>query len=115
MPEITFITILNNLGFDNYNEKLFGKVLTDYISDDNEGLDLEIKNILEDCLKKFNEVNVCEFTINSLGIIGVIENHFNSESDREIFDLYIDEINKKFYFCNREINFENESQSESDN
>ncbi len=55
---MTFITFIYKI--DNNPKTYYGKYAFDYISDDHEGLDIEIKSILIDGLNKFKKQT--EFT-----------------------------------------------------
>jgi hypothetical protein len=122
MPEISFICVIYHLGEDNYQEKYFGKILLDYLSDKQgpdpyyeNDLDILVKYNLKKCLKQFNKKFRTQLKLEKVGILGLIKNYFTSENDKEIFDVYIDNINKKFYYFANEIDTNIEcSDDESD-
>ena len=80
MPTICFMYKMND------NPKIhYGKYVVDYISDDHEGLDVEIISILE---KKYNTPSII-FTV---GIISCSTNfnsiNYSTEKEYTFFDFY---------------------------
>lgn len=103
MVEISFIFITLD------GKKKFGKYVCDYLSDDHEGLDNEIKYSVVNCwnlylksigLKEVNNINNIK-----IGVIGVINNGFCSEEEILVFDMYIkcDSFNVKYYVDGKEL------------
>ena len=83
---ITFIFKLNNRTF-------YGKYYTDYISDDHEGLDKEIKPYLLKGINEFQNLKLSQKVENvHIGIISVSDHNYISihSTDEEIkcFDFY---------------------------
>jgi hypothetical protein len=95
MYEISFIFKINQGPIEH------GKIIVDYLSDDHEGIDNEIKDFVCDVLseyrsnKKLSSIQKLE-----LGVLGIIKD-WCSENEKNIFSVYIDRINKKYY-CNGE-------------
>ena len=86
---ITFIFKLPNKP----DQTLYGKYYTDYISDDHEGLDKEIKPYLLKGINKFQKLNLSPEVKNvHIGIISVSDHNYISihSTDEEIkcFDFY---------------------------
>lgn len=114
MPEISFICIIYNLGEDNYRERLFGKMLIEYLRDDEEDIDVLVKSELKRCLKLFDKQYKSELRLDGIGILGILKDYYTSINDREIFDVFIDKINNKFCCYNREIVISNKDITVSD-
>ncbi len=92
-----FITFIYKVGKN--NKTYYGKYCVDYVSDDHEGLDNEVKGILIKGLNKYREKN--NQKIRTKIIIGILS--FSSDflistdsSNNEIkcFDFYYDYDNK---------------------
>jgi hypothetical protein len=96
MPCITFIYKVGQ------NPKTYyGKYCVDYISDDHEGLDLEVKNVLINGLNKYRQQNNIQRVKSKNVVVGVLS--FSSDrvipiyfTNKEIkcFDFYHDYNNK---------------------
>ena len=95
MPSITFIYRIGE------NRQLFyGKYVTDYISDDHEGLDLEVKPTLITSINKkrtqegLEELSEEEFQI---GVISLFTDRFiasySSQEEIKAFDFYCNYFN----------------------
>ncbi len=71
----------------------FGKLITDYISDDHDGLDIEVRHSLISAIhyykKKIGDETPTEV---SIGILGQL-NDFCSNEERFVFDIYIENFN----------------------
>lgn len=100
MIEITFLCIIHNLWEENYNDKLFGKLLIQNFND--EVLDEFVKFILDDCLEQFNNKGY-NLRLYKLGILGINRDFKNSKNDKEIFDIFINKIENKFSVFDNEI------------
>lgn len=95
MPFITF-------GYKIKNNIYYGKHVTDYISDDHEGLDLEIKNKLLDSINKYRRQkkyqNINDNDI-SIGVLSFSSNSripvYSSEEEIKFFNYYHEDINYK--------------------
>lgn len=114
MLEITFI-----FKFNNEKNNKYGKILLRYLSDNHEGVDNEIKDIVENAINLYMTANLLS-NINNLkiGIIGIIDgNLYSSDNEISIYDLYIDCTNKEYkkhiYYYNNEKGFLNESIKQS--
>ena len=86
---ITFIFKIQNRP----GQTFYGKYYTDYISDDHEGLDKEIKPYLLKGINKFQKLNLSPEVKNvHIGIISVSDHNYISihSTDEEIkcFDFY---------------------------
>lgn len=106
MVTITFIYKLNNV-----NKTFYGKYIADYMSDDHEGLDNEMKIIL------LNEINKYRCSKNmkklmdknlSVGVLSCItnDNYLDYYSDNEIpcFDFYYKKFkNTEIYINGKKI------------
>jgi hypothetical protein len=93
-----FITFIYKVGKN--NKKYYGKYCFDYISDDHEGLDNEVKDILINGLNEYRKKNNIQ-ELKSKIIIGILSFSSNNiiptySSDNEIkcFDFYCDYDNK---------------------
>jgi len=89
MPTIVFVYKIKNIA-----QRYYGKYITDYISDDHEGLDMEIKPILLHFLntyrtyKKEPEFQSTDITV---GIVSFSKDSYMNHSSRtevECFDFY---------------------------
>lgn len=102
---MTFITFIYRIG--NNNKTYYGKYITDYISDDHEGLDLEVTTSLIEGINKYRAKKALpklHSKIN-LGIMSFSSNRYIPvySSDKEItcFDFYcIEENNKQTIYIN---------------
>jgi hypothetical protein len=91
---MTFITFIYKIGKN--NKTYYGKYCTDYISDDHEGLDIEVEHILikgiNEYRKKINIKKLKQKII--IGIMSYSSNNFipTDSSTKEIkcFDFYHD-------------------------
>jgi hypothetical protein len=97
MPFITFIYKVGN-----NNKTYYGKYCNDYISDDNEGLDNEVKYALKNGLNKYRKQNNKK-KIKSKIIIGVLSFSSNdcipiysTDDEKKCFDFYCDYDNKLY-------------------
>jgi len=93
MLEITFI-----FKFNNEKNNKYGKILLRYLSDNHEGIDNEIRDIVENAINLYMTSNLLS-NINNLkiGIIGIIDgNLYSSDNEISIYDLYIDSSNKEY-------------------
>ena len=95
-----FITFIYKIGKN--NKKYYGKYLSDYISDDHEGLDNEVKYILEKGLNEYREKNnikKLKGKIN-IGVLSFSSNDvvptYSTENEIKCFDFYCDYENKIF-------------------
>ena len=97
MPFISFIYKVGN------NKKTYyGKYCTDYISDDHEGLDNEVKYILKRGLntyRKNNNIPKLKSNI-MIGILSLSSNDiiptYSSDNEIKCFDFYCDYDNKTY-------------------
>jgi len=84
MPDITFIFRINDDLTRGY-----GKICLDYLSDDHEGVDLEIKPQVRSVIDKYREKHsLPPITDLHLGVIGVTDEYCSFE-EVNIFDIYI--------------------------
>ena len=100
-----FITFIYKIGSN--NKTYYGKYITDYISDDHEGLDLVIKPYLLDGINKYRKQNNLKKLKNKI-IIGImslsIDNVIPIDSTNgeiKCFDFYCENYN---YVCDTFIN-----------
>lgn len=90
---MTFITFIYKVGQD--SKTYYGKYCTDYVSDDHEGLDNEVKYHLMTALNKYNASNdnteILESDV-SIGVISFSTNRYistySTDSEIECFDFY---------------------------
>ena len=93
-----FITFIYKVGKN--NKTYYGKYCFDYISDDHEGLDNEVKNILIKVLNKYRKKkNIPK--LNTKIFIGILSYSsddiiptYSSENEIKCFDFYCDYDNK---------------------
>ena len=95
MPFITFIYKIKN------KPKIYyGKYICDYISDDHEGLDTEIKNILLGSINKYREKkNLPKIKKINIGILSFSNDRYipidSTKSEINAFDFYCEYYNYK--------------------
>lgn len=94
MVTITFIYKINNI-----NKTFYGKYISDYMSDDHEGLDIEMKYTLLGCINKYRETKNIKKLKNknlSIGILSCSTNDnyldYYSPNEIECFDFYYKEF-----------------------
>lgn len=93
-----FITFIYKVGKN--NKTYYGKYCFDYISDDHEGLDNEVKNILIKGLNKYRKKkNIPK--LNTKIFIGILSYSsddiiptYSSENEIKCFDFYYNDDNK---------------------
>ena len=95
---MTFITFIYKVGKN--NKTYYGKHCVDYISDDHDGLDNEVKYALIKGLNEYRKQNKVD-KIKSKIIIGVLSfssnNHvptYSTNNEKKCFDYYHDYDNK---------------------
>lgn len=95
-----FITFIYKIGKN--NKTYYGKYLSDYISDDHEGLDNEVEYILKKGLNEYREKNnikKLKGKIN-IGVLSFSSNDvvptYSTENEIKCFDFYCDYKNKIF-------------------
>ena len=95
---MTFITFIYKVGKN--NKTYYGKYCVDYISDDNEGLDNEVKYILKNGLNEYRKKNNIK-KLKSKIIIGILSFSSNdivptysTKYEIKCFDFYCDYDNK---------------------
>ncbi len=102
---MTFITFIYKIG--NNNKTYYGKYITDYISDDHNGLDTEVMSYLVDGINKYRQkkaLSKLHSKIN-IGILSFSSNKYipvySSDNEINCFDFYcIEENNKKTIYIN---------------
>ena len=89
---MSFITFIYKVGKN--NKTYYGKYCFDYMSDDHEGLDIIVKNILIEGLNRYrekNNMNKLKSKIN-LGILSFSSNNviptFSTDCEIKCFDFY---------------------------
>jgi hypothetical protein len=96
-----FITFIYKIGKHTY----YGKYISDYVSDDHEGLDIEIKDYLVSGINKYRVINnkpVIKEEI-FIGILSFSSHQyipvFSSENEKKCFDFYAENFkyNCKIY------------------
>lgn len=105
MVTIAFIYKIKNV-----DKTFYGKYISDYMSDDHEGLDNEIKDILLDGINKYRKSkNIKKIKIKNL-LIGVLscmtnDNYLDYYSDDEIpcFDFYYKKFKETQIYINGKI------------
>ena len=96
-----FITFIYKIG-NRCNRPYYGKYCADYISDDHEGLDLEVKSSLIHGLCQYKKLNnICEMVDEIfIGILSFSSDNaistYSSDSEIQCFDFYRDYENKIF-------------------
>lgn len=106
MPFITFIYKIGEM-----TEKIYyGKYCTNYISDDHEGLDIDVKYSLIRGLNEYNKQNNICLKINEKIIVGILSFSsdntiptYSSNDEIQCFDFYRD-YEKKIYINSKLIN-----------
>lgn len=95
MVTITFIYKIKHV-----NNTFYGKYITDYVSDDHEGLDKEIKYRVLDCINKYRASKNIKKLESKNFLVGVLscttnDNFLDYYSNQEIkcFDFYYKKIN----------------------
>jgi hypothetical protein len=95
-----FITFIYKIGKN--NRTYYGKCCFDYVSDDHEGLDKEVKRILVKGLNEYRKKNNIQ-KLKTKIIIGVLSFSsndfvpmFSTNNEKKCFDFYYD-YNKKIY------------------
>jgi hypothetical protein len=97
MPFITFIYKIGN-----EPNTYFGKYCSDYISDDHDGLDNEVKYSLKKALNKYREKNNIPKITDELkiGVLSFSSSNiiptFSSNKEIKCFDFYNDYDNKTY-------------------
>jgi len=93
-----FITFIYKVGKN--NKTYYGKYCADYVSDDHEGLDNEVKGILINGLNKYrkqNNIQKIKSKIN-IGILSFSSDNiiptYSSNNEIKCFDFYYDYDNK---------------------
>ena len=107
MPIVTFIYKLGN---KKHSRTFYGKY-DGYISDDHEGLDLEIKRHVEDGINIYRTQNnlkpikTIQVGILSLSVDGIVP-AYSSDKEIKMFDFYCiyDFYSKKIYVNGKKIN-----------
>jgi hypothetical protein len=102
MVTITFIYKIKNI-----NKTFYGKYVADYMSDDHEGLDVEMKYILLGCINKYRQpINIKNLKNKNLSI-GILscttnDNYLDYYSSDEIkcFDFYYEKFNEAKFYIN---------------
>ena len=96
MPFITFIYKIGN-----NNKTYYGKYSTDYVSDDHEGLDIEVRTYLINGINKYRTKKALP-KLHSNVIIGVLSfssnryiPDYSSDDEIKCFDFYCIEDNYK--------------------
>lgn len=105
MVTITFIYKIKNI-----DKTFYGKYVANYISDDDDGLDIEIKNVLLKSINKYrNAKNINHLKSKNL-TVGLLscskDHHLDYFSNREIkcFDFYYKNLkNTEIYFNGKKI------------
>lgn len=105
MVTITFIYKIKNI-----DKTFYGKYVANYISDDDDGLDIEIKNVLLKSINEYrNAKNINHLKSKSL-TVGLLscskDHHLDDFSNREIkcFDFYYKNLkNTEIYFNGKKI------------
>ena len=89
MPFITFFYRLKN-----DNTKYYGKFVSNYISDDHDGLDREMKSIVVYGINLLNLMTITVVDV-SLGILSFSDHSYiptySSDDEIEMFDFYYDD------------------------
>ena len=95
---MSFISFIYKVG--NNKKTYYGKYCTDYISDDHEGLDNEVKYILKrglNAYRKNNNIPKLKSNI-MIGILSLSSNDiiptYSSDNEIKCFDFYSDYSNK---------------------
>ena len=95
---MSFISFIYKVG--NNKKTYYGKYCTDYISDDHEGLDNEVKYILKrglNAYRKNNNIPKLKSNI-MIGILSLSSNDiiptYSSDNEIKCFDFYCDYDNK---------------------
>lgn len=87
MPFITFIYKVGKI--NSKTKTYYGKCCLNYVSDDHEGLDCEVKYILADALNKYRKKPVTKIAI---GVLSYSSNNrvptFSSDEEINVFDFY---------------------------
>lgn len=87
MPFITFIYKVGKI--NNKTKTYYGKCCLDYVSDDHEGLDFEVKYMLVDGLNKYLKKQVTKITI---GVLSYSSDNwvptYSSDEEIDVFDFY---------------------------
>lgn len=101
---MTFITFIYKIG--NNPTAYFGKYVTDYVSDDHNGLDTEVKYDLLDGLNQYRKQKgypKLDWHSIKIGVLGFAEGRYipthSSRPEFKCFDIYIDAYDsyKKIY------------------
>ena len=94
---MTFITFIYKIG--NEPKTYYGKYCSDYISDDHEGLDREVKIVLVEGINKYRkQQNLDELTSNIyIGVLSFSSNKYiptySSNDEIKCFDFYCEYYN----------------------
>ena len=100
MPFITFFYRLKN-----DNTKYYGKFVSNYISDDHDGLDREMKSIV---VYGINLLNLMTINVDdvSLGILSFSDHSYiptySSDDEIEMFDFYYDDCGTMKIYVNQQ-------------
>lgn len=91
---MTFITFIYTIG----KKRFYGKYVVDYLSDDHEGLDDEVRPIVLKGVNAFRaQKNLSPITSVNIGILSYsVDNYapcYSSEKEMVCFDFYCDEQN----------------------
>jgi len=108
---MVFATFIYKLGNKHSSQSYYGKYVGN-ISDDHEGLDLEMKRYVKDGVNKYRKQNNLKPIKNiQLGILSLSYDGFvpaySSEEEYKSFDFYMieeDYYNKKLYINGKKIN-----------
>jgi len=105
---MTFITFIYKIG--NNSKTYYGKYITDYVSDDHEGLDEEVKYTLVDGINRYRNKKALPKLHSKIhiGIMSFSSNKYipvySTEKEINCFDFYfINENYKKQIFINGKL------------
>ena len=107
---MTFVTFIYRLGGKRSSRTFYGKY-DGYVSDDHEGLDLEMKRLVKSGVNKYRKQNNLKPIKNiQLGILSLSYDGFvpaySSDKEFKVFDFYMfeEDYNKKLYINGKKIN-----------
>lgn len=105
MVTITFIYRIKNI-----NKTFYGKYVVDYMSDDHEGLDIEMKYELLEYINKYRDSKNIKKLKNKNLSIGILscttnDNYLDYYSSEEVkcFDFYYEKLNQTKIYINGKI------------
>ena len=92
---MTFITFIYKIG----NRRFYGKYVFDYMSDDHEGLDDEIRPIVLKSINIYRQrKGLTPLTNLSLGVMSIsVDGYipcYSTKKERYVFDFYYEEFDK---------------------